>query len=63
MIRVEDAGRVRVAADQGADGVALAADVIAVLSCQHVEHLHLEVLVRLEPLIRQVVQRNQRRLR
>ena len=45
MVRVDDAGRVGVAADQRADGVALAADVIAVLAGQHVEHLHLEVLV------------------
>ena len=45
MIRVEDAGRVRLAAQQRADGVALAADVIAVLADEHVEHADLEVAV------------------
>ena len=63
MVRVEDAGGVGGAAEQGADRVTLAADVIPMLSSQHVTHLHLEVLAGLQPLLRQVVQRNQCRLR
>jgi hypothetical protein len=57
MVRIENAGGIRVAANQGADRVTLAADVIAMLSDQHVTDLHLEILVRREPLT-QVVQRN-----
>ena len=63
VVRVDHAGRVRLAAKQRADGVALAADVVAVLADEHVERSHLEVLVRHEPVIREVVQRDQRRLR
>ena len=43
MVRVEDAGRVGLAAEERADGVALAADVIAVLADEHVERSDLEV--------------------
>ena len=63
MIRVDHTGGVRVAPHKGAGGVALAADVVAVLAHELVEEDDLAVGARVDPIVRQIVQGNERRLR
>ena len=63
MVRIEDAGRIGFTAKECADSITLAADVIAMLANEPVKRSNLEVSIRHESVIREVVQRDQRGLR
>ena len=62
VIGVEDTGCIRLAAEQRADGVAFAADVIAVLADENIENADVKIPLRHESLFGKMVQGDECRL-
>ncbi len=62
MVSIDQACRIAFAAHQCSRGLPLAANVISMLAAEQIELDDLEILVRLQPMIREEAQRDERRL-